>query len=218
MGLLRRLKRAMIGVLVLGLIVSVCFVACSKKEEVVVKGPEGETVEVSQDEGKIEMKIEGPEGEGVLQLDESKGEMTITGMEGEEEVNIKSSEEGLTMTRKDESGAVEEFTLGQELPEDFRNDIPIFKDAKVMSSLSTEKGNMVSLSSEEPLATVKKFYQEELENQKWEIKDTQDVSMNQMEIAGFQCEKDQVKLTINLVSSLDKDGNKITQITLTVEE
>lgn len=88
--------------------------------------------------------------------------------QGEAKVDI--SEEGGEVTIETEEGT---FTAGQkELPDNFPSDMPVYPDANIGTTASSEDTVSVSLSTDDSLATVSNYYKDELAAEGWEITQT----------------------------------------------
>ena len=196
----RMFEKRLFNILVIIFIsMSIIFVGCKKKIERTIKDKKtGEVAKVKIEEGKAEITIKGKDkrGEGRFNMDQSKSEMTFT--------------------QQDESGKVtEKVIVGAKIPEDFRKDIPIYKNSKATMSSSNKDTQTLMLTTEDAYEKVSNFYKEDLKKNDWEIKDTQTISTGQMDMTNFECEKEGVKLIAHIMT-VDQDGKKVTQIALNV--
>lgn len=85
--------------------------------------------------------------------------------EGNVEVDI--SDQGEEVTVKTEEGTLQ---IGQQqIPENFPKDIPVYKGAQIISSVSSLEGVALVLSSEDSLTQVTDFYKTQLTEENWSI-------------------------------------------------
>jgi hypothetical protein len=98
---------------------------------------------------------------------------------------------------------------GVSLPENFPRDVPIYPDAKVITSMKTKEITTVSLTTADPPQKVLDFYGEKLKAHGWEIEGTMKMGDGGMVNA--------TKDKHTCIAQAGRDGQKTT-ITLSVTE
>jgi cytoskeletal protein RodZ len=88
--------------------------------------------------------------------------------EGEAKVDI--ADEGGEITVETEEGT---FTTGKkELPDNFPSDLPVYSNAEIITTASSENSVAVSWSTEDSQEKVSEFYKDELTDSAWKITQT----------------------------------------------
>lgn len=85
-------------------------------------------------------------------------------------VDVDINKEGEEITIETEEGT---FTAGkQEIPDNFPEDMPIYPESQVASSVSGNDGVTVALTSEDTVDEVSAYYKKELAGNQWDIVST----------------------------------------------
>lgn len=134
----------------------------------------------------------------------------VKGPEGEK-ASVEHKDDGLDISVKGKDGEESRLAIGESvsLPDDFPKDVPIYPEAKVIMSMSVEKGSQVTLSTEDSADKVEAFYKERMKKDGWEEK----LSMNLPVMKMLGWEKDGRELMINVIFEEGK-----TMINITVPE
>jgi hypothetical protein len=89
-------------------------------------------------------------------------------------VDVEIKDEGEEISIETEEGKI--TTGSQELPDNFPEDIPIYKDATIMSTAASGNGSVVVLKATDSLKEATSFYSEELEKNGWTIESTTEIA------------------------------------------
>jgi hypothetical protein len=100
---------------------------------------------------------------GCAQIAEQAAKSAIEGATG-----VKVEDNGVTVTGKDGQSVA----IGGEtkLPDGFPSEIPVYEGAAITSSIATDKGYMVGLTTPDSARTVLEWYKTELAAKGWEVK------------------------------------------------
>lgn len=164
----------------------------------------------------ITVKDEKTGEETKVKIDGEKSEITVKkeGEKCEEKVEIEQTKDEVKITQKDEAGKVNEaFEISQNLPKNFRKDIPIYQNAKIIRSVSNSTYQAVTLETEDSHTKVADSFKEEMKKNKWELKDSQESKMGDSDIITLIYTKDDVQLTFSAWVMKEKDRT-ITQIAI----
>ena len=130
----------------------------------------------------------------------------------EKATGVQVDKEGESFTVTTEEGQTTAST-GNVLPEGFPKDVPVYKNAKVESSVASDasggKAYVIGLKSEDSLADISKWYAAQIKDNGW--KDSG--SMQTDDFASMSAEKGDLLLGVTLTPESD---TKTTVIALTV--
>ncbi|NER81333.1 MAG: hypothetical protein F6K42_17555 [Leptolyngbya sp. SIO1D8] len=99
---------------------------------------------------------------------------TFTDAEGNR-TTVTTDNETAEITVEGEEGGEAQIALGDAgvpLPEELPEDVPILTDAKVIGTTVSSEGIMMVLETATESEAIMQFYEEELQNNAWEIMDT----------------------------------------------
>jgi hypothetical protein len=134
---------------------------------------------------------------------------TVTGPDGEK-MTVTKKGDGMEMTVQGKLGKKAHISANKDgvaLPEDFPTDVPIYPKATVVTAMTIEKAQMVSLKTADSVKQAEAYYKEKLKDNGWEIK----TSMNTEDGMMLQGQKKGHVLTVMVSGKSDE-----TMIQLTV--
>jgi hypothetical protein len=85
-----------------------------------------------------------------------------------------------TFQVKDKDGAEVRGSWNGQVPADFPKDVPVYKGAEVIASITGKDGHHLTLKSKAAVADIAAFYAKELEAQGWEQESSMNMQGNQI--------------------------------------
>ncbi len=129
----------------------------------------------------------------------------------EEATNSEVDVEEGTITMNTNEGTMQ-WGENVDLPENFPEDIPVYKDAQALSASSSETDNSyyVTLLSTDGFNAIEEYYKSELENEGWTIDNESTYAGESGKSTTYIASKDNRDLTVGLYESISGDEQDVT--------
>lgn len=142
---------------------------------------------------------------------EKAAEKAIETATGAEDVDLNGSSGGVTV--KDGKGGVVKVGTAAKLPDDWPSSVPVYPDAKVTASFSTNDGKMVHLQTKASVEDVAKFYKQKMGAFTKEA----ELDLGESKTLGYKKDKETVSILV-AGDRGDQDRGCIVQISYTVKK